>query len=129
MSATKMAKKEQDTHTVHSNISCNSPYVSENTKPPTGFPRKRRIVFTTDPSRKEKKLKNKHTIPVSPMRIQLSSCVSLWNINFCQIPGTSDLNEIRCLDKVSAQDNPIWDDTGTITRFQTPGNFDTLFTE
>lgn len=66
------------------------------------------------------------TIPIRTVRIQLASCITFGNVDFSEISNTSDLNEIWRLDKVSARDCTIWNQSCAIARLDTPGYLDAL---
>jgi hypothetical protein len=52
------------------------------------------------------------------MRVQLSSCVSSWDVKFCQVPNTSYLDIVWRLHKVSALDGTIRNQTSAIARLR-----------
>ncbi len=60
------------------------------------------------------------------MRIQLSSRVTLGNVELGQVTDTSDLDVIRSLYEVRALDGSIRNEAGAIAALETPRDFDSL---
>lgn len=60
------------------------------------------------------------------MRIQLSSGITLGDIDLGQVTSTSNLNIVRSLYKVSTKDSAIWNEAGSVSVLQAPRNFNTL---
>jgi len=68
-----------------------------------------------------------HTIAICTVRVQFSSGITSGNVYLGQIADTSDLDEIRSLDKMSAANRPVRNQPSAIAALETPCDFDTLF--
>lgn len=66
------------------------------------------------------------TVAVCAVRVQLSTCVTRWNVDHGQVSNACHLHVVGCLHEVCTSDGPVGNETRAISGLDAPGNLDTL---
>lgn len=66
------------------------------------------------------------TVAVCAVRVQLSTCITRWNVDHCQVSNARHLHVVGCLHEVCAGDGPVGNETRAISGLDAPGHLNTL---
>lgn len=66
------------------------------------------------------------TVAVCAVRVQLSTCITRWNVDHGQVSNACHLHVVGCLHEVCAGDGPVGNETRAIPGLDAPGHLDTL---